>query len=129
MQITIDTNNLSDLDIAMLSFLAGQEAESEPVAAAVEDPAVEAKVVGKKAPAKAAPAPEPQPEPEPEVEEDLLGGTGPTLSDAIARATTLVSEGGTAKVKAALAALGVAKVSGMTEDQVPAFFAALDAAE
>lgn len=124
MQITIDTNNLSELDIAMLAFLAGRfdetEDEPEPVA---EAPKPKAKTEPKKA---AEPAKEPEPTPEP-AEEDLLGGEdAPTMSQAIAKATELVSSGGAAKVKTALAAVGVKRVSEMKDADIPTFFAALE---
>jgi hypothetical protein len=116
-QITIDTNNLSDLDIAMLAFLAGQTEENGEEAEPETEPA--------KAPAakKAAPAKKAEPEPE----EDLVGGDGPTMSDAVAAATKMVSEGGAAKVKEALAVVGAKRVSEMAESDIPAFFAALEA--
>lgn len=133
MQITIDTNNLSELDINMLAFLAGVEA-TEPDATGDEvsadepeetpAPAPAKKAPAKKAATKAAPAPEP--------EEDLLGGEpepagdGPTMSDAVAAATKLVSSGESAKVKAALESVGVARVSGLDESQVADFLAALE---
>lgn len=121
MQITIDTNNLSDLDIAMLGFLAGQEVDETPddTPAPVEPPKAT------KAP-KAEPKPAPAAEPEP-ADEDLLGGgdPAPTMSDAIAAATELVSSGGAAKVKAALAEVGVKRVSELPEGDITKFLAAL----
>lgn len=121
MQITIDTNNLSELDIAMLAFLAGNTEEAEDEVEP-EAPAP-AKAATKKAAAK------PKPEPAPEPEEDLVGGDGPTMQDAVAAATKLVSEGGAATVKTALAAVGAKRVSEMAEADIPAFMEALEAAE
>lgn len=122
MQITIDTDNLSELDIAMLSFLAEQGEVAETTEA--EEAPAPAKKTTKKAPAK-------EPEQEPE-EEDLVGGTdepadedAPTLSDAVAAATELVSNGEAAKVKEALSEVGAKRVSEMSEEDVPAFLAAL----
>lgn len=109
MQITIDTNNLSELDKAMLAFLAGDVEEAEE-AEEVSDIPVKAEK-----PKKAKP------------EEDLVGGDAPTMSDAVAAATALVSEGGAAKVKAALAVVGAKRVSEMAEGDIPAFLAALEA--
>lgn len=129
MQITIDTNNLSELDIAMLSFLA----EQGEVADAPEEPAPEPAPAKAATKAKAAPKAEPaKAEPEPVVEEpaeeDLLGGEdAPTMSQAIAAATELVSSGGAAKVKAALAEVGVKRVSEMKDADIPTFLAALNA--
>jgi hypothetical protein len=113
-QITIDTNNLSELDINMLAFLAGSTEE-------VEEVEPEAPASAKKAPAAK------KAEPEPEPEEDLVGGDAPTMSDAVAAATQLVSEGGAAKVKAALAVVGAKRVSEMDEAKIPDFLAALEA--
>lgn len=118
MQITIDTNNLSELDIAMLAFLAEQgETAEEP-----EEPAPPAKSTAKKtAPKDEVPAPADE-----EAEEDLVGNDGPTLADAVARATVMVSNGNATKVKEALAVVGAKRVSEMKEEDIPAFFAALD---
>lgn len=118
MQITIDTNNLSEMDVAMLAFLAGQ-AEETPADEEPEAPAP-AKTPAKKAPAKAA-AKAPEPE-----DEDLVGGDGPTMADAVAAATKLVSSGGSAKVKEALAAVEAKRVSEITEDKIADFLAALE---
>lgn len=123
MQITIDTNNLSEMDVAMLAFLAGQEAP-EPEA---EDEEPETPAPAKKAAAAKKAAPKAEPDPEPEAEDLVGGGDAPTMADAVARATTLVSEGEAAKVKEALAAVGAKRVSEMSEEDIPAFFAALDA--
>lgn len=130
MQITIDTNNLSELDIAMLGFLADQGEPQEPD----EDPAPVVETPKPKA-AKAPKAEKPAepvaetPAAEPE-EEDLLGGEDvPTMSQAIAAATELVSTGGAAKVKAALAEIGVKRVSEMKDSDIPTFFAALAKAD
>lgn len=116
MQITIDTNNLSELDISMLAFLAGGTEEAEEV----ESTPAPVKVKKTKAPA-------PAPELEPETEEDLVDGDAPTMADAVAAATVLVSEGGAAKVKAALAVVGAKRVSEMDDADIPAFLAALEA--
>lgn len=124
MQITIDTNNLSDLDKAMLAFLAGEEAD-DTVEPDPEPTPAPAKAAATKKAAKADEAP--APEPEPEADEDLVGGDAPTMSDAVAAATTLVSEGKAATVKAALAVVGAKRVSEMEEGDIPAFLAALEA--
>lgn len=112
MQITIDTNNLSELDINMLAFLAGApEAEdAEEKAAPVEKPSAKK-----------------EPEAKKEAEEDLVGGDAPTMADAVAAATVLVSEGGAAKVKQALAVVNAKRVSEIDEEYIPAFLAALSA--
>lgn len=134
MQITFDTNNLTDLDrdvlVAIVEVINGDDSTVENV------PTPEPVVV---TPVKATPAKKvaPAPEPEPEVptseeagdtgEEDLVGGETYTLSDAVAAATQLVSSGGAAKVKAALAEVGAKRVSEMDETSIPAFMAALQA--
>lgn len=132
MQITIDTNNLSELDINMLAFLAGQEATEpdEPDVPAEPEPvAVPAKPAKAAAKAKAAPAPEPEVPTSEEGgdggDEDLLGAQ-PTMSDAVAAATKLVSSGGSAKVKAALETVGAKRVSEMAEGDITAFLTALE---
>lgn len=61
------------------------------------------------------------PEPEPEEE-----STGPTLQDAVDRATELVSDGRAADVKGALANFGVKRVSELEESQVAEFIEALE---
>jgi len=106
MQITIDTNNLSDLDLAMLAMLAAPAPAAKKPAETTPTPTVTA-----------------VPEPEPE---DLVGGM-PTMSDAVAAATVLVSNGGAAKVKEALAACGSKRVSELKTEDIPAFLAALQA--
>lgn len=120
MQITIDTNNLSEMDIAMLGFLAGQSDTEETVEETAPAPAPAKATPAKAKAAKPAPAPAPEPE-----EEDLLGGA-PTMSDAVTAATSLVSSGGAAKVKAALALVGAKRVSEMKPEDIPAFLAALE---
>ena len=128
MQITIDTNNLSEMDINMLAFLAEQGEPVEVEEAADEpEPEPDPKPSKKKAAAKKATTkkadPEPEPDPEPESEDD---SDGPTMSDAVAAATQLVSSGEAAKVKAALAEVGAKRVSEMDESDIPAFLAALE---
>lgn len=135
MNITFDTNNLSELDTAILSLLVGREANiaaATPAKAAT--PATPAKAAApapaKKAAAPAAPKEEPAEVPTSEEagdtgEEDLLGGQ-PTMADAVAAATQLVSSGGAAKVKAALATVGAKRVSEVAETDIAAFLAALN---
>jgi heme-binding NEAT domain protein len=119
MQIIIDTANLSDLDRAMLAFLAGDPEEAtEPEPEPEPEPVKKATATKKTAPAKKA---------EPEPEEDLVGGSAPVMADAVAAATQLVSSGQAAKVKSALAEVGAKRVSEMSDDDIPAFLAALEA--
>lgn len=125
MQIVIDTESLTEADVQILGVLVKQyektdEAEPEkPKAAAAKA----APVIDKKA--AAAPPVKEEPEPQTETEEDVLGG-GPSLQDAIKRATDMVAAGKIAHVKAALAAVGAAKVSQLPEDKVSEFWAKLD---
>lgn len=114
MQITIDTNNLSEMDINMLAFLADQGEEVE------ETPAPKKAAAPKKEKKEELPVVE-------EEEEDLVGGDAPTMSDAVAAATNLVSTGEAAKVKAALAEVGAKRVSEIEDGDIPAFLAALEA--
>jgi hypothetical protein len=126
MQITINTAEpLSDVDVAVLRTLLGENAET-PVSAPV---AAKAAPAAKKAAPKAEKAaPEPEPEDEPEAdepEEDLVGDDGPTMEDAVALATKLVSSGQAAKVKAALGEVGAKKVSEIKAGDIATFVNAL----
>ena len=135
MKIIIDTACLSELDINMLSFLAENGVVSEPEA---EEPVVETPKPVKTTKAKTEPKAEPVVEAEPETpaeepEEDLIDapeddGDAPTMSDAVAAATELVSSGNAAQVKAALAKVGdVKRVSELKDDQIKTFLDALKA--
>lgn len=129
--ITVTINDLHDpLSRALLALLDdGPTPEKTADAAPAEKSAPAPKKAAKPAKKAAAkPAPEPEPEPEDDDEgEDLLGGEddAPTMDDAVARATELVGKGKSAQVKAALAEVGVKRVSDLSDDQVPAFLAAL----
>lgn len=57
--------------------------------------------------------------------EDLLGGDKPTMQDAVARATELISDGKTALVKGALAEAGASRVSELDDAGIATFLAAL----
>lgn len=117
MQITFNTDVLSELDIKILDIVLNEVSD---VADAEPAP-----------PVKAAPAPKPvkAPKPEPvveaEPEDDDLLGAAPTMSDAVAAATNLVSAGHAAKVKEALTTLGVKRVSEVKEEDISVFLAAL----
>lgn len=142
MHVAFDTAELTAKDLTMLKVLVGEgdwptipaEAPAKPVEAKVNGSPVAKPAPAKKAPAaKPEPKPEPVAEPEPEAapEEDLLGGDtepepeGPTMADAVAAATKLVSSGGAPKVKEALAAVGAKRVSEIPADQITAFLDAL----
>lgn len=129
MQIVINTEEITDLDRAVLAVLADGGATA-PVATKAEIAETAAPAPAKKAePAKKAAAPkaEPAPEPKPEPEAEAVASSGATLTDAVEAATKLVSEGKAAKVKAALAEAGAKRVSELAEGDIPAFLAALDA--
>lgn len=123
MQITINTEQeLSALDLRVLRALAGDNAEE-----AVSKPAKPAA-----APAKATAAPKAEKaakKPEPDEDEDTTEegdgdedeAKGPTLQDAVALATKLVSGGKAKEVKAALTELGAKRVSELDEDSIPQF--------
>ena len=66
-------------------------------------------------------------EPEADAEEDVLGTDGPTMQDAVNRASELLHTGKTAEVKAALAALGAKRVSELKPAQIAPFIESLDA--
>jgi hypothetical protein len=126
MQITFDTNDLSAEDRDLIARAIGVDSEpSIPVASPTAAPAVAKKAAAKKA---AAPAPVVEEEPEPEEDEDVLGGSAEyTMGDAVARATELVGDGQAARVKAALADLGVKKVSELKSDEdINAFVVSLE---
>jgi hypothetical protein len=135
MHVAFDTAELTTLDKQVLALLAGSATPAPAPAPAVDrDVAVEfATPAAKPAPAKKAAAPKPEPEPEPEPEEDLVGDSaepepeGPTMADAVAAATKLVSSGGAPKVKEALAAVGAKRVSEIPADSIQAFLTALEA--
>lgn len=125
MKIIIDTDNLSELDSTMLAFLASLNGEE---AADISEEAESVKATAKKAaPAKAAAAKKAAAPVVEEVEEDLVGGNGPTLADAVERATSMVSAGQSSKVKEALAVVGAKRVSEIPEESVADFLEALDA--
>lgn len=125
--INVDTSSpLSDQDRTVLNALAGnpltvgaQLTFNEPAKAVKAPP----KAAAKAAPAAAA---APVEDEKPAEDEDIVGGE-PSLSDAIARATELVSSGKTAQVKAALGEVGAKRVSELTAKTLVPFLAALDA--
>ena len=124
MQITIDTNNLSELDLRILWLLGNADDAPAPKA---EKAAPKAEPAAKAAP-KAKPTPkaeEPVEELEEAVEEDTADESGATMEDAVALATKLVSSGQAAKVKAALAEAGAKRVSELKDEDIASFIAAL----
>lgn len=62
---------------------------------------------------------------EDEPAEDLIGSEGPTLEDALAKATELMANGKASAVKAALAKTGEKRVSALTGNAIAVFMDAL----
>ena len=132
---------LTDDDRAMLSALAARgtgdhapapsmplQGPPEPVKV-TEKPAPKAKAAPKAKPApkaeaepEKAPAPKAKPEPEPKAE---TGGKA-AVDDAVARASALLSAGQAARVKEALEALDIQRVSQLKPSQVSDFLKALE---
>lgn len=117
MQITIDSSTITPEEYRalgiMLNVLDADEGGTD------EAPARPAK----KAPAKKAPAKRAAAKPAPEADEDdeAEDEDGPTLEDAVARAQELVGEKRTAEVKAAIAEIGVERVSKLRGAQIAEF--------
>lgn len=124
MFISFNTDELSPQDIAVLRAVVGDAPVSAPSTPA---PAAKASSPAKattKAAPKAEKAAEPAEEPaEVAVAEEATDG--PTMEDAVALATKLVSAGEAARVKAALAECGAKRVSELAEDKVGVFIAEL----
>lgn len=111
MQITIpDTNELSELDRNVLAALLGNDVSpaSAPASQPKNDPKAESKPKAEKAAPKETKKPEPEPDEDDNSDE---GDDGPTMKDAVALATKLVSDGEASRVKAALSDLGAKRVS------------------
>lgn len=127
MQIVINTAEpLSPEDRSLIAALIGL-GSVEPVKPAKPTVVTEPAKVPAKAPAKPTVVEEPEVEVEVEVEaeEDLIGGE-PDVQDAIDAATVLVNSGKQARVKAALKAIGVDRVSNIPTSKVQAFIDALE---
>ena len=125
MIITIDTSiPFSDTDMAVLQALAGvrEIAPAKPAPKAAPPAKAEAAPPAKPAP-KAAPPAKPAPKAAPPAKAE---SGSPTLSDAVAAATKLVSSGKTSVVKSALETVGAARVSELSEDKIADFLSALE---
>jgi hypothetical protein len=118
MQVTFDPAN--DADLALVRLLLNEDAAPAPAPA---KKAVAPAAPAKKAAAAPAEAEEPGEAPATNGGEE---GEGPTLADAVARATDMVSNGQAAQVKAALTTVGAKRVSELEEDKIADFLAALD---
>lgn len=144
MKIEIDTANVSDMDRAILRTLLGSDVQpggtvpSTTPAPVAEKPKRQPKVTPAPAADETAAAAPAQRFSEPEVptsEEDGITGEDllapadpadppaaqPTMNDAVAAATPLISGGKANEVKAVLAELGVKRVSELPEDKLQAF--------
>jgi hypothetical protein len=131
MQIQIDTNDLSDQDRKILALLAGNLETVSESARKASTPAPQAKAKAAKAPkvepkkSKAEPEEPEEPEESEESEEsdesEESEDDAPTVDDAIALATEMVSNGKAKRVKAVLSELGVDRVSKLKGEQVAAF--------
>lgn len=146
-QITIDTNHLTDIDLRVLAVLSGGASPSPVVAGPIDEPAPASAADDKPAPKrrratkKTEPAPDPAPsdddndavtaeEPaeEPSANDDAgdsekadSGEEEITMADAVRVATELVSNGRAKDVKAALADFGAGRVSELKGDDIAAF--------
>lgn len=114
MLIQLDTDNLTSTEVAVLQALVDAYApEKSTRRSSKKTESTRAAVL--ESPVKPEPAePEQQTPVEPAAEPEQLTldeGVIPTLEDAVSRATALVSEGKAAAVKAALARVGVSRVS------------------
>lgn len=135
-ELSIDTTEpLTAHDKTIILAVAGEtvpvlEAKAEPTEAEpTKAEPTKAPPAKKTAPAKKATPAKKEPEPEPVVEEteeeDLVGSSEPTMEDAVARATELISAGKTVQVKAALETAGAKRVSELDSDGIVKFLAEL----
>lgn len=112
--VTIQFDTSEDIS-GLIAALSGGSAPAAPAEAAKPAATKTAKAAAK--PAAAA-----------EADDAPAAAEGPTLDDAIERATTLVSEGKAAQVKAALTSVGAKRVSELTDKTIGGFMDALDMA-
>lgn len=122
MKIEFNTDDLSDLDRAVLALVANQ-GETVKSVVALE---AEAPKPAPKPTAKPKPAPKPAPEPEPDEDGDDEGAAEYSLDDAVQVATKLVSKGKSSDVKAALTKLGVRRVSELKGGQIGEFIGSFE---
>lgn len=120
MHLSLDTNDLSELDIAILRALAGVPVPTPGQSSSPE--------VSSPAPARAAKL---AAVPEPDPAADLFAGTDAapvyTMKDAVAEATKVVNSGKTSEVKDVLTSLGVERISELTPDNIGEFVEAVKA--
>ncbi len=124
--IDLNTDNVNDRDVAVLAHIA-LALGGTPLPLGPQETAPES-VEAKPKRTRKVPEPTPEPTPEPEQPELPISDEGPTLGDAVSRATQLVSDGKAATVKAALAKVGAKRVSELSKPaQIEQFLAALSA--
>lgn len=136
--IELDTYDLSDADLVILEGITsglnslpyadgskGDDVDTEQDVneAPVETPKEAKKTTDTKK--KTEPKAEPVSEPEPEAPSEPAAAGSPTMEDAVALATQLVSNGRAADVKAALASFDTKRVSELKDDAIPQFVALL----
>lgn len=117
--VTIQFDTSEDIS-GLIAALSGGSAPAAPAEAAKPAATKTAKAAAKPAAA--------EPEAAAEADDAPAAAEGPTLDDAIERATTLVSEGKAAQVKAALTSVGAKRVSELTDKTIGGFMDALDMA-
>lgn len=132
MQLIINTEDLTDVDKAVLSLLLGgdtpsAEPEAKPKARATAKAVYEAEEEEAPAPKASAKKTRKAPEPEPEEaeEDDEADDDAPTRAQAVDRATELISSGKAAQVKAALKSVGASRVSDVADDRIADFMEAM----
>lgn len=125
MQITFDTNNLSELDRNVLALVIGQPVDAPAPKAESAAPAPKKATTAKATPKAEKAVEEPEEAVEADSDDEPETSNGATMEDAVALATSLVSGGKAAQVKSALAECGAKRVSELAEDKIPAFIAAL----
>lgn len=148
MQITLNTENLTELDRKVLALIGANgnvsakvivsgdikpSSRKTPVEKAAEKPVEKATKPEpvKKAAEKPAPKPEPVAEPDEapaEAPDEAPANTSElTMSDAVEAATRLVSDGKSTVVRAALKSVGASRVGKIPADKIDEFLAALNA--
>lgn len=145
MQITLNTENLTELDRKVLALIGANGSTQVITPGAIQpsprktfDKPVE-KETKPKPVKKAAEKPVKKPEPKPETaaEPDEAPAEAPdeaptntsevTMSDAVEAATKLVSDGKSTVVRAALKSVGASRVGKIPADKIDEFLAALNA--
>lgn len=141
MQITLNTENLTELDRKVLALIGANGNVSAKVIVSGDIKPSSRKTPVEKAtkpePAEKETKPKPEPKPEPVAEPDEVPAEEPetapantsevTMSDAVEAATRLVSDGKSTVVRAALKSVGASRVGKIPADKIDEFLAALNA--